>query len=424
MKTFNKALQVALLAASVVLSACGGGSSSNSGSTSNSGIDWAAQPSWPITPTTPSTPDAPADANTVPIAVDRSMGSVNLLAVTLTVCPPSASNASQCETIPNMLLDTGSVGVRVTAGAISRSLKSKLLLQVGATDDASQSYPIAECALFGSGFTWGQVRRADVTIGPKQARNIPIQIIDDGAYATPQDCISSGPKFDMPSGFNGIVGIGHSVRDYPGVADKVLPVYYYCQSSAACYATRVSLDKQVMNPVAAFTASNNGTIIRLPALPAGGQASVTGELVFGVGTQGNNALPSNANVMMVDQYGYFTTEYQGRAFINSAIDSGTNGFAFPDSTIPTTGEWFTPARTLSLSASLEATNGAGTPIPLTFSIDNFINVTANGYAAYDSVGMYFSDMYLWGLPFFYGRNVYTVLEGAKVGTQVGPFVAF
>jgi hypothetical protein len=32
--------------------------------------------------------------------------------------------------------------------------------------------------------------------------------------------------------------------------------------------------------------------------------------------------------------------------------------------------------------------------------------------------------FLWGLPFFYGRNVYTVLDGARIGSQTGPFVAF
>jgi hypothetical protein len=33
-------------------------------------------------------------------------------------------------------------------------------------------------------------------------------------------------------------------------------------------------------------------------------------------------------------------------------------------------------------------------------------------------------MFLWGLPFFYGRDVYTVIGNAKVGNQTGPFVAF
>lgn len=69
--------------------------------------------------------------------------------------------------------------------------------------------------------------------------------------------------------------------------------------------------KEVANPVAAFATDNNGTIIRLPAVPATGQANVTGQLVFGVGTQSNNALPTTATVVAMDQHGMFTTQYRG-----------------------------------------------------------------------------------------------------------------
>jgi hypothetical protein len=33
-------------------------------------------------------------------------------------------------------------------------------------------------------------------------------------------------------------------------------------------------------------------------------------------------------------------------------------------------------------------------------------------------------MFLWGLPFFFGRDVFTALNGSRAGTQTGPFVAF
>jgi hypothetical protein len=263
----------------------------------------------------------------------------------------------------------------------------------------------------------------------------------------PSDCISrGGPNLRSLLGshgnttFNGIVGIGHSVRDIATVAQTLIPAtYYYCSSTNSCASTRVPLAKQVMNPVAAFSTHNNGTIIRLPTLSAGGQASVTGELVFGVGTQQNNALPTKPTILQVDSNGFFTTQYQGRAIINSAIDSGTNGYAFSDTTIPTTGEWYTPSSALSLSATMETTNGSGSPVAVPFSIGNAANTMASGYAAYDNVGMYLTGLpaydgssdtmlseegFLWGLPFFYGRSVYTVLENAKVGTQAGPFVAF
>jgi len=284
-------------------------------------------------------------------------------------------------------------------------------------------------------------------LGSKKASNIPIQIIGDGGYTTPDHCVSrGGPDLGSLLGangtraFNGIVGIGHSVRDSSLAAKSVIPAgYYYCPTTNSCTGTRVPLAKQVMNPVAGFATNNNGTVIRLPALPAGGQVSVTGQLIFGVGTQSNNALPTNANILQVDGNGFFTTQYQGRAIINSAIDSGTNGYAFSDATIPTTSEWYTPPSDRGLSATMEATNGTGKPVPVAFSIGNAANMMGSGYAAYDNVGMYLANLpvydvttnntlseegFLWGLPFFYGRSIYTVIENAQVGTQAGPFVAF
>lgn len=440
MKTFSKTLGIALLSAGVALSACGGGGSS----TANSGINWPATPSWPVTPTPPS---PPVDTgNSVPIVVDTSMDSVNQPAVTVTLCPPGASDASQCVTVKNMLVDTGSVGVRVASSALSAALKAQLLTQAGATDDDSGTAPIVQCALFASGYTWGSIKRADVTIGNKKASNIPIQVIGDSGYTEPDDCVSrGGPDLGSLLGangakaFNGIVGIGHFVRDDAAAAKSVIPAGYYCSSANACTGTRVPLAKQVMNPVAAFPTNNNGTIIRLPALPAGGQSSVTGQLVFGVGTQQNNAMPTNPNILQVDKNGFFTTQYRGRVIMYSAIDSGTNGIAFSDATIPTTSEWYTPTNPITLSATMEATNGTGKPVMVPFTIGNAMNVMASGYAAYDNLGMYIASLpaydpssatmssvetFLWGLPFFYGRDVCTVLEGATVGTQAGPFVAF
>ena len=109
-------------------------------------------------------------------------------------------------------------------------------------------------------------------------------------------------------GANGVIGIG------PAYATSRAQPKTPCQqpttivtSSGSCTGTRVPLDTQVMNPVANFTSDNNGTIISLPALPSGGQATATGELVFGVGTQQNNALPSTRKLFRSIRMAYFTT---------------------------------------------------------------------------------------------------------------------
>ncbi|HZZ01409.1 DUF3443 domain-containing protein [Paraburkholderia sp.] len=429
MKTFNKAFWVVATVASVTLAACsGGGENSSQGSNS---IGWNATPDWISKPDgSGNSGNTSSDkSNTVPILVDNSMGSINMLSTTITVCVPGTQGASQCTTIDRMLVDTGSVGVRIMASALP-TLGSQLLTQAGALDDATGFAPIAECMPFGSGITWGSVKRADIKIGSRTASNIPIQLVGDGAYAIPADCVAhGGPDLSTVAklGANGILGIGHGTHDSKDALTTALPGnYYYCTAANACFSTRMSISKEVMNPVAAFPSDNNGTIIRLPKLPSGGQANVTGELVFGIGTQQNNALPANVNILGVDEYGEFTTQYQGQVFNWSAIDSGTNGFAFLDDSIPTTSNWYTPSTALDLAATMEATDGKGIPVNVPFTIGNAANMMANGYAAYDNIGWYQSKyrMFLWGLPFFYGRSVYTAIGNSTIGKQSGPFVAF
>ncbi|MEA3082659.1 MAG: hypothetical protein QOC89_356 [Paraburkholderia sp.] len=432
MTTINKTLSIALVALGLTLSACGGGSDGNS-SNNNSSIGWSADPDWIKKPDGSGSSDnsgnTPSGGNTVSIRVDNSMGGINMLSATITLCVPGTQGGSQCTTVDRMVVDTGSVGVRIMASALP-TLRSQLLTQVGAVDDVSGVAPIAECMPFGSGTTWGSVKRADVTIGSRTASNIPIQLIGDGAYAIPSDCVAhGGPDLSTVEklGANGILGIGYGTQDSKDALTTALPGnYYYCTGANACFNTRMTVGKEVMNPVAAFPRDNNGTIIRLPKLPAGGQASVTGELIFGIGTQSNNALPSNVNILALDEHGEFTTQYQGQAFNWSALDSGTNGFAFQDDSIPTTSGWYTPSSALNLAATMEATSGKGAPVKMPFTIDNALRMSANGYAAYDNVGWYQSSlrMFMWGLPFFYGRSVYTTVGISAIGKQNGSFVAF
>lgn len=452
---------VALLAVSLAVSACGGGGSGNS----NAAIDWPATPSWPasiVWPAAPSWPassgngspnsnstpgtsipanpaNAPANGpaaitpvagpNTATITVDGKT-SINQPYVTITVCNPNAQGNSQCVTVDRMILDTGSTGVRVAASSLGTAFAAQLPAQTGATDDPLGNSPIAQCATFGSGFTWGSIKQATVTIGGETSSVMPIEVIGDGAFATPADCVAhGGPNLSSAAalGANGLVGISNLVRDDPDSATRIYPAsYYYCPSAASCTNTRVPLDKQPMNPVAGFPVNNNGTIIRLPGLSSAGAASATGQLVFGIGTQQNNIMPASANVLPVDQYGYFTSIYKGRMLHPSAIDSGTNILLFPDSTIATSSAngFYAPASPLTLSAIFRSPGGTTTPINVPFGIDNANKLWATGNSAFNNIGANASGIVLWGLPFFYGRSVYTALENTTVGAQAGPFVAF
>jgi len=447
-------LRVVLLAASVALTACGGGGGDDNGSgqpvTNNVPVKPAGTPATPasapanasapsgasaaqpasvtdpasapsaastpaaVTPAsetgTPGNNDTPPPApvadNTVPISVnfDDTVGRVvNMPYVSVTFCVPGKQGASQCATVDHMLLDTGSVGVRVIASAMGAAFAGKLPSQTGASNDSTGKAAIAQCALFASGYTWGSTRGADVTIGKKTASGIPVQVIGDSAYAAwvPNDCTSRGRGMNTVAdlGANGIVGIGHLAHDYPEAAQSPqLANYYYCPTPWSCTAASVPLEKQTANPVAVFPTDNNGTIIRLPALPSMGQASVKGELVFGIGTRDNNALPARPTVLVVGDRGDFTTSYKTRA-MTSVIDSGSNGLFFPDASLPVQNYWFAPAAVRSLSATAFS-NPGDVQLTIPFSIANASTLFDLGYAAHDNLGAPMSSMFLWGLPFF------------------------
>ena len=212
------------------------------------------------------------------------------------------------------------------------------------------------------------------------------------------DCIAHnggdlGRSLDV-LGVSGILGIDNFTGDSLDALTTAVPgLYYYCPSQNSCVSTRMLASKEVMNPVAAFATDNNGMIIRLPALPAAGQASVTGQLVFGVSTQPNNTLPATATVVALDKYGTFATQYQGRVFNRSAIDSGTLSYAFPDNTIPVfrATSLYTPTSTLNLSATIEPNSGTSPPLQMPFLIDNATNLMASGNAAFDNIGQSFSN---------------------------------
>ena len=464
----TRPLVAVLLAASITLSACGGGGGSDNSSgpaVTNTApkrpAGSASTPAAASSPTGASTPSAatpasgtstanndtnqtgnntntntndppPVVVNSVPITIDNTLDPtiVNTPYVSVTLCVPGAQSTSQCLTLDHMLLDTGSVGVRVMSSALGAALAGKLPVQTGASNDSTGKAPLAQCALFASGYTWGPIRRADVKIGGETASDIPIQLIgDSGVTLIPSDCSRRGVhsmNTVQDLGANGIVGIGHLARDFPDAAQATLAAtYYYCQTSWSCAAASVPLASQTANPVSAFATDNNGTIIRLPALPATGRATVTGELLFGIGTRDNNALPANATRLNVSDRGLFNTTYGGST-MSSVVDSGSNGLFFQDSTLPVSAPsngWYIPATTQNLSASMISKTGdVRSTVP--FAIANSSNLFALGYAAHDNLGAPLNSMFMWGLPFFYGRSVYTVLSDAYAGSQTGPYVAF
>jgi hypothetical protein len=401
------------LAASALLLftfACGGGSSSSQNSSGTG------------TSTT---------ANTVPVSVNVGPSGVyaytNGVFVSVEVCKPGTGT---CVTVPNVLLDTGSTGLRLLSDTVS---------SLGLSNTTSGGQTIANCVQYlDNTYNWGPVATADIKMAGETASAVPIQIIAEPDYTFPAAPASCGgtPNDTLDTLLaNGILGVNFVLQDCgtycaPGTTSN--PGNYYSCTSSSCTVTTVPVAQQLQNPVALFATDNNGVILALDAVPAAGAVTGSGTLTFGIGTQSNNTLGS-ATVLTTDDYGNIATKFGNTTTDVGFIDSGSTALFFLTSALTGLPEcaddnsFYCPASTESLSATNSGSNGANSTV--NFSVanaDNLLNSTNDAFSNLagpgtdPSIGTYFD----WGLPFFYGRSVYVAFVGANAGGTTGPYWAY
>lgn len=358
--------------------------------------------------------------NVVSVTVNGSLCSggsyLNKPCVSVKVCSPASSG---CQTINDILLDTGSYGLRIFKQALNISLEQ---MTVG-------SGALAECIQYADGSSdWGPVQMASVILGNEPAVQVPIQVIDSTFGSAPAGCrnADTGPS---DAGFNGILGIGFFAQDCgPVCANNANNGIYYICAGSVCAGTEVALSGQVQNPAYLLSEDNNGVIVKLPAVPETGSASVDGSLILGIGTRSNN-IPSQVSAYQANQYGNFVTIFDGVPY-SSFTDTGSNGLFFPS---PSAGElpdcpspyaeWFCPGSTISLSATNEGASGSPSSV-IPFRIGNFLNLTSSSSRAFDNIGGQQPGQFDWGLPFYFGRSVYIGFEGRSSSIGSGAFWAY
>jgi hypothetical protein len=451
------ALAAVGLAALAALSACGGGTTTVVTYTWPPGTQPPVDLAQLTEPTGPNTTEIVVDTGPV---TGFSLGAANIPYVTVTVCVPGSSTA--CTTIDHVILDTGSYGLR--------TFKSKVAalglppVTVAANPQAVPPTPhgnAVECYPFVVGGLWGPLAQADVRIAGELASQIPIQLIDDSgsaASAAPADCATASGQQVLSTvtalQANGVLGVGMvgldcgatcALGDYTGQHVQ----YYVCTdaTTASCVPAAVPNAQQTQNPVKHFAVNNNGTVIHLPALPLLGATVAKGRLVFGIGTDpsGNNQIAPSAKSFAIDTnpgpdpknlsptYLYITTDVGANRYIQSYIDSGSNALFFDDTSISqacgvstgsTQSGWFCPASTLTRTATL--TDAQGYTGSVDFSIANADGLFSTNSTAFGSLGGAAgqgAQTFVWGLPFFYGRSVYTSIWGQSLAAN-GPWYAF
>jgi Protein of unknown function (DUF3443) len=409
------AAAIAVLMA-VSLAACGSGDSSSSNESS-----------------------APPVNNTQPVIVDagplvngQAIGDEDVLFTTVTICVPGTTT---CQTIDHIAVDTGSTGLRILASQLTLTLTNSVNVS---------GQPIGNCIQYADNtYQWGPVAKADIKMAGEVASSVPIQIVAPANFlAPPNDCTAGGTPAQTVSdlGANGILGVGLQRQDCgPACASVTSPpaVYFGCPSTG-CFIGSVSVTEQLQNPVWMFPQDNNGLLIVLPQVGPNGAVSVSGSMIFGIGTQSDNAL-SGAQAQAADAFGNFTTTFNGVPYSSSFIDSGSNGLFFldsatsglPDCSIRSQESGFyCPASTANLSAinSGPNPNSSATTVStnVAFSIANAATLfnSNTALAAFNNVGGSNPGAFDWGLPFFFGRNVFIGIEGQSTPAGVGPYWAY
>ena len=465
----------------LLLAACGGGGGDSSTTTLKCGNADCALLNAPVATVFAQT------ANNVRVSVDDlgphgfgNLGvSTNMLFADVTVCTPGGlrTNPSECVTIDHVLVDTGSVGLRVLS---SKAAKLNLSPVVDQVDAAKHVW---ECFPFVIGGLWGPTVSADVWLGQQKTTvAVAVQLIDDqSALAPTADCNTVTDSTPQQSnilasagqlGANGILGIGSTTMDcgvycesgsyHVRASDPAgsSALYYACpvgaSASSACNFTAVPNTFQVKNPVAALPGPyNNGVLLKMPAIPVNnpGAQTAKGELVLGIDAA--NLPPATRQVFLgvlnpaSDSYLSINTQFNGHTFANSYLDTGTNGMFFHDASIAPCDNltqaaalkvlsyWYCPASTLTgLSASLsDGDPSANPPVTVAFQIASYARLALTNNTAFSDLGgavngsgpsnTYVADTktFAWGMPFFYGKQVYLSIW-QQPGSLNGPWVAW
>ena len=393
-------------------------------------------------------PSGATNTNRVALTVDGGPAPPypNGVFTSVNICAPGTNT---CQTVDHVLVDTGSFGLRILQSVLTSSLSLPDLVD-------SNNNPIFNCVAFLDGsFLWGPVAEADLRFNGEVAGAALLQVISSSNSNIPTACTNGGTVNENTPQLlaaNGILGIGPEPTDCElsganlcdGSLGQIIPAYFSCPSgtcSTGTAAITIPESSQVVNPTVLFATDNNGVAVSMQAL-SGVAPSATGSMTFGIGTQSNNALGS-ATILTFDASDSFETNFDGENLTSSFIDSGSNGFFFSNfvANIPTCSvntSFFCPASTLSLTATNTGTNNAVSTVG--FKVDNADNLFNNnpGDEAFSNLAgpqnstppaACNSDgsgdcTFDFGLPFFYGRTIFTAIDGQNAPSATPPWVAY
>lgn len=337
---------------------------------------------------------------------------VNTPYVTVTVCQP---NTTICQTLDHILLDTGSVGLKID--------QSQLQMSLPAIAQDGSGLPISVCNLYGSGYAFATANYADVYIGGEKASNIPVQVIDDSSSQSgvPASCSNQGNVVNFSnSGAKGIIGVNPMIN-----INNNTNIDYTC-TNGSCTEINSGIPVTYLNvnPVGYFVSgNNNGEIISLPSVNASSNSNISGTLTFGINTESNNQVPTNVSSVQGDPTDFIGrfVGFSSNTIFSTMFDSGTNHFYFYSTEINQCSDLYCPNSPTAWNSQIINYDLDGSAIALS----SIISTQTDYYALMPNWGIVApSGEGLYGLPFYFGKNVYLGFVGYTSTMGSGPTWGF
>lgn len=382
-----------LLSGFLGLPGCGGGGSSSPTTTPT------------CTGGTPSNLTTPSQTNQMAVYQSTCQGSVNSPVVTLTVCVPQTTT---CQSIPNILVDIGSTGLRLSH---TISITGQL------PQEQISGQNIFECYAFVSGYNFGPVVTAQITLGGESPIIVPVQI-SNSSLPAPQSCQSNGPSSPFQPYFNGILGLLFPQYDSDSGTYYTGSNYFLINGTGTLDSTQLS--SEVQNPVFLLPSVDNTGILLsgFPSVPPDtGTPNVSGLLTFGTSSAPLIQLKTNASATITATY--------GGSSLTAFFDTGSNGLFIDNSTLTScTGDLsgFFCGNAPGQSATLTGTNN--TTATFSFSIISAQTLFATGNNDFSSLGGPQPSVFDAGFPaFLSGAEIGVMWDSNTNNTGMGYFLA-
>jgi Protein of unknown function (DUF3443) len=130
-----------------------------------------------------------------------------------------------------------------------------------------------------------------------------------------------------------------------------------------------------------------------------------------------------------------STSLNGTGYANSYFDTGAQGIFFDPPLGDTTltlctdaarSSLYCPSATDNLTPIVLSTSNAGVSVHLSVANADTLLSGGGSAVAFSNIAgeSTLPGYFVWGLPFFYGLNVYFALEGKVTTIAPGPYVAF